>query len=94
MNKYEAVIIIDSDLTEESSKEVISKFEEIINNNGNVTRVDDIGIKKLAYKINNRDKGHYVLYEFEADSEFISELQRVFRITEEVLKYITIRKDD
>jgi len=94
MNKYEAVIIIDSNLTEESSKEVISKFEEIINNNGNVTRVDDIGIKKLAYKINNRDTGHYVLYEFEADSEFISELQRVFRITEEVLKYITIRKDD
>jgi len=94
MNKYEAVIIIDSKLSEEKSNEVINKFKDIINENGSVTNIDDIGIKRLAYEVKRQKEGHYVVYEFEAESEFISELQRLFRITDEVLKFITIRKED
>ena len=95
MNKYESVIIINPSLDEQGIKDVITKFTDLINNNnGKVENVDEMGKRKLAYEIKKQSEGYYVVYTFEANPEFIKELERIYRITDSVMKFITIRKED
>ncbi len=94
MNKYESVIIITTNITEENRKKVIDNITDLINLNGKVEKVEELGKKKLAYEIKNNTDGDYVLFYFESKSEFIIELERVYRITDEILKFIVVRKDE
>ena len=94
MNKYESVVIIDPSLDEQWTKAVITKFTDLINNDGKVENVDEMGKRKLAYEIKKHSEGYYVVYTFEANPEFISELERIYRITDSIMKFITIRKED
>ena len=95
MNKYESVIIINPSLDEQGIKDVITKFTDLINNNnGKVENVDEMGKRKLAYEIKKQSEGYYVVYTFEANPEFIKELERIYRITDSKMKFITIRKED
>lgn len=95
MNKYESVIIINPSLDEQGTKEVITKFTDLItDNDGKVENVDEMGKRKLAYDIKKHSEGYYVVYTFEANPEFIKELERIYRITDNILKFITIRKED
>ena len=95
MNKYESVIIINPSLDEQGIKDVITKFTDLINNNnGKVENVDEMGKRKLAYEIKKHSEGYYVVYTFEANPEFIKELERIYRITDSIMKFITIRKED
>ena len=95
MNKYESVIIINPSLDEQGIKDVITKFTDLINNNnGKVENVDEMGKRKLAYEIKKQSEGYYVVYTFEAKPEFIKELERIYRITDSIMKFITIRKED
>ena len=95
MNKYESVIIINPSLEEQGIKEVITKFTDLINNNdGKAENVEEMGRRKLAYEIKKHAEGYYVVYTFEANPEFITELERIYRITDRVMKFITIRKED
>lgn len=94
MNKYESVIIINPNLEDKQRKELITKVETLINNNGKVTKIDEMGKKKLAYEIKKCKEAFYVVFYFEAEASFIAELEKNFRITEEVLKFMTVRKDD
>ena len=94
MNKYESVIIINPNLETESIKALIEKFSNLINNNGKVSSVEEIGKKKLAYEIKKNSEGIYVLINFEANPTLIKELERVYRITDEVIKFIVVRKDE
>ena len=94
MNKYESVIIINPSLEEQGIKDVITKFTDLINSDGKVENVDERGRRKLAYEIKKQSEGYYVVYTFEANPEFITELERIYRITDSVMKFITIRKED
>ena len=94
MNKYESVIIINPSLEEQGIKDVITKFTDLINSDGIVENVDEMGRRKLAYEIKKQSEGYYVVYTFEANPEFITELERIYRITDSVMKFITIRKED
>ena len=95
MNKYESVIIINPSLDEQGIKDVITKFTDLINNNnGKVENVDEMGKRKWAYEIKKQSEGYYVVYTFEANPEFIKELERIYRITDSIMKFITIRKED
>lgn len=91
MNKYESVIIINSSLEEAKIKATIEKFTSLINENGKVENVEETGTKKLAYEINKQKEGYYVVYHFEANPGFIAELERIYRITDEVIKFIVVR---
>ena len=94
-DKYESVIIINPSLDEQGIKDVITKFTDLINNNnGKVENVDEMGKRKLAYEIKKQSEGYYVVYTFEANPEFIKELERIYRITDSIMKFITIRKED
>ena len=93
MNKYESVVIIDPAVEEDEVKELSQKFTDIINNDGKVEKVEDLGKKKLAYEVKKNKEGYYVVINFEANPNLISELERNYRIMDEVIKFITVRAE-
>ncbi len=94
MNKYESVIIINPNCTDEALKALESKFTGLINQNGNVESVENMGKKRLAYEIKKNTEAIYMTINFEAKPDSIAELERNYRITDEVLKFIVVRKDN
>ncbi len=94
MNKYESIIIISQNVEEEGIKALITKFTDLINTEGKVSEVTEMGKRKLAYEINKNKEAFYVLFTFEAKPELIAELERNYRITDEIIKFITVRKDE
>ena len=94
MNKYESVIIINPSVDEEGIKALIKKFTDIINNEGKVESVQEIGKKRLAYEIMKNKEGYYTVFNFEAKPELIAELERNYRIEDNVMKFITVKKED
>ena len=94
-NKYESVIIINPNIEDDKIKELIEYFKKlIIDNQGTITRAEELGKKKLAYEIKKCKEGYYVVLYFESGESVISELERLYRIKDEVIKYMTIRTDD
>lgn len=94
MNKYESVIIINPNLEEEAIKSLIEKLSNLINTDGKVSSVEEAGKKKLAYEIKKNKEGFYVIFKFEANPELITELERVYRITDEVIKFIVVKEEE
>ena len=94
MNKYESIIIISPVVEEEGMKNLITKFSDLINTDGKVESVEEMGKRKLAYEVKKNKEGYYVLINFEAKPELIAELERNYRITDEVIKFIVVRKED
>ncbi len=90
MQKYEAMVVISTKQEEEVVKGLVEKFKGLIENNGNLVSVDEWGKKRLAYMINKESEGYYVLYTFESKSDFPAELDRVFKITEGLLRSMII----
>ena len=94
MNEYESVIIIKPNLDEGEIEGIITEITDLINKDGEVTKVDKMGVRKLAYEISKCKEGHYVVIYFEADPSIIAELERNYRINENIIKFITVRNDD
>ena len=94
MNKYESVIIINPNVDEAGIKALEEKFTGLINENGKVEKVDSMGKRKLAYEIKKFAEGTYLVFNFESKPEAIKELERVYRITDDVLKFIVIKKEN
>ena len=92
MNKYESVIIINPNVEETALKALIEKFQTLINTDGKVEQVNELGKKKLAYEIMKNKEGYYVVYDFEANPQLIAELERNYRITDDVIKFIVVKK--
>ncbi len=92
-NKYEATYIIDANVEEEARKAVIEKFSALIaENGGTVAQLDEWGKRRLAYPINKKNDGYYVNMRFEAPSELPKELERNFQISEDIIRYLVIRR--
>ena len=85
MNKYESIIVI---------KGLITRFTDLINTEGKVSEITEMGKRKLAYEIGKNKEAYYVLFTFEAKPELIAELERNYRITDEIIKFIVVRKDE
>ena len=94
MHKYESVVIINPSVEEQGIKALIAKFTDLINSNGKLEKVEELGKKKLAYEIKKNAEGYYIVFNFEAKPELIAELERVYRITDEVIKFIVVREND
>jgi small subunit ribosomal protein S6 len=92
MNQYETIFIVDCTMEEEVQKSIVEKMVQQMTDAGCVVeKVDEWGRKKLAYPINYKTDGYYVLVTFQAAPDFIAELERLYRITEGILKGQTIR---
>ena len=94
MNKYESVIIVNPNVDEEGVKALEKKFTDIINNDGKLEKIDNLGKRKLAYEVKKNNEGIYLVLTFEANADLIEELQRNYRITDEVIKFIVIRIEE
>lgn len=93
MNKYESIIIVNPNIDEAGVKALEEKFTGLINENGKVESVQNIGKKRLAYEINKCKEGTYIQFDFEAKPDSITELERIYRITDDVMKFIVVRKE-
>ena len=92
-NKYETIMVLNTKLDEEASAKLVSKFTDMISANGTVESVETWGKKRLAYEINDETEGNYTLVNFTADTDFIAELNRVYAITDGLLRTIVVRKE-
>ncbi|MDD4290985.1 MAG: 30S ribosomal protein S6 [Clostridia bacterium] len=93
MNSYELLFIIDNTLADEAKEELITKFSDvIINEGGTVETVDKWGAKKLAYPINYKTEGFYVLMNFTADPAVPAEVERLMRINDAIIRQMVIKK--
>ncbi len=94
MNKYEAMYIVTPEMEDEAIKGVIEKFSGIITaNGGEIEKTDEWGRKKLAYPIDYKTEGYYVLVTFAAAPELPRELERNFRNDESILRYMVVRQN-
>ena len=94
MNKYETIFIINPSVEDAGVKELIEKFSNVINSDGKVESVEEMGKRKLAYEIKKNSEGIYVLINFDANPTLIKELERVYRITDEVIKFIVVKEEE
>lgn len=91
MRKYEVMYILKSELEQEAVQSAIEKFENIINNGGEITKSDVMGKRRLAYEIDKFRDGIYVLVNFNATSEVVTELDRVMKISDEIIRYLIVK---
>ena len=92
MNKYEVVYIIDPAVEEEARKELIAKYSTLIAENGGVVdKVEEWGKRRLAYAIDYKTEGYYVLVNFQAEPELPKELERNLQISDSVIRYQVIK---
>ena len=96
MNKYEAVVIFTEKFNDELAKKAIVKYSKILHEYSPKTPigVDNMGKKRLAYPIHEQKDGWYLIFKFNATTENIMELERQFRIDDDVLKFIVVKQDD
>lgn len=90
---YETIFVLDETLGDEAIEALTAKFKSLIESNGTIDNVDVWGKRRLAYEINDKTEGYYVLVNFTSGTEFPKELERVYRITEGVLRSIVIVKE-
>ena len=95
MNKYELIYIIDTAVEETARKELIEKFNGIIAaNGGEVVKVEEWGKRRLAYAIDYKTEGYYVLMSFTSAPEFPKELDRILGITEGIMRSMIVCKGE
>ncbi|MDF2668726.1 MAG: ribosomal protein [Paenibacillus sp.] len=91
MRKYEVMYIIRTDIEQEVVQATIEKFQGIINNGGEIVKHDVMGKRRLAYEINKFRDGHYVLVHFNAEPAVVAELDRVMKISDEIIRYLIVK---
>lgn len=94
MNKYEAVLIFKADMADSERVSLLDRFKDIIGQDGEVTNVDDWGKRKLAYEINDLKEGYYYIVDFDSNPDHIKEFERRLRLSDFVIRYMVIRKED
>ena len=93
-SSYETIFIVDLQLGDEGVKALVDKFTGLIADNGEITETDEWGKRKLAYPINDLAEGYYVLVKFTAPAQFVSELERIFGITEGIMRSIVVKVEN
>ena len=91
-NKYEAMMVFSVLNGDEATTALVEKFKALVAENGTIENVDDWGNRRLAYPINDEVEGYYIIVNFESNPEFPTELDRVAKITDGVLRTMVIAK--
>ena len=91
MRKYELMFIIRTDIEQEVVDATVEKFLNIVQNGGEVEKKDVIGKKRLAYEIEKHRDGIFVLFNFTASPEVVTELDRVLKISDEVIRHLIVK---
>ena len=94
MNKYEVLFVLDPALDDEKKAAAVEAVKGIIADAGEVTEVNEWGLRKLAYPILKKTEGYYVVMQFDAQPELPKELDRRLRISDDFLRHIIVNKDE
>lgn len=98
MRHYEAMYIVDADTPDETLDTVVEKYKKIVVDGGGevseATGKWEKGRRQLAYEINKKREGIYILMPFQSDAEVPKELDRIFRISDDVIRHLVVRQDD
>ena len=92
--KYEVMYIINPNFTEEQTDAVVEKFKALVEQNGTLEEMEEMGKRKLAYEINYISEGYYVLVKFTSGPDFPAELDRVLGITDGILRSLITRRPE
>ena len=95
INNYETIFVVDATLEEDAIAGIVDKFKTLISNAGEIEgEVEEWGKRRLAYPIDYKTEGYYVLVNFSAKPDFPAELERIYNITDGLLRSIIIKKDE
>ena len=90
MAKYETMLVTSGNLDEEATTALVGKFKSLIEANGTIDSVDEWGKRRLAYPINKEEEGVYTVINFTSEPEFPAELDRIYKITDGVLRTMIV----
>ena len=93
ISDYETIFILNPNLGDEGTKANVDKFADLIAANGTIIEKNEWGMKRLAYPIQFLEEGYYTLINFSSDPQFIAELERVYNITDTILRSIVVKKE-
>ena len=89
---YESIFIINPNLSDEETANVIKKMQDVVTKQGGeMLKFEDWGKKKLAYEIKKQKRGHYAFFQFKAAPAAVSELERTYKLTDSVIKFLTVK---
>ena len=91
---YEVVFILNPNLSEEDTAALVTKFKSLVEQNGTLAEVNEWGKRRLAYPIDDLNEGYYVLMTFSSAPAFPAELDRVLKITDNVMRSMIVCKDE
>lgn len=95
MNNYESIFVLRPTLEEDVRAQIIEKFQSVITKGGGeLLKTEEWGIRKLAYEVKKLREGYYVLVQFKAEHGLPKELERNYKISDEVIRYIVINLDE
>ena len=95
MRRYETIVIIDPDLSKEAETPILERVNDLIPQfGGTLIETDDWGVRKLAYDIKKKNRGHYVRLDFCGDGALVQEMERFFKIDDKVMKFMTVLLDE
>ena len=94
MAKYETMLITSAALDEEATAALVGKFKSLIEANGTIDSIDEWGKRRLAYPINHKNEGYYVLMTFESKTDFPAELTRIYNITDGIIRAIVVEQPE
>lgn len=94
MSKYETIFVINPEADEETVQSLIERMKGVIEKDGSVENVDEWGKRKLAYEVKGYREGYYVLLNFTAEPSIPGELERVYKITEDIIRHIIVKEDE
>lgn len=94
LKKYENVIIINGSYTQKNYTKVLDIVKDYIKDLAEIEKIEELGLKRLAYEVQKQKNGYYVIFEIKATPENIKTLERFYRINDDVLKFIFVSKED
>ena len=92
-DNYEVMFIINATISEEDTAAIVEKFKALIEANGTLNELQEIGKQRLAYRIDDMPEGYYVLVEFDSKPDFPAELDRIYKITDGIIRSIIVAKE-
>ena len=93
MNNYETIFLMKDDITEEQRNAVVDTIKQYLNKNAKISDKENLGKKKLAYEIRKYEYAYFYIIYFNGKASVVPELERNYRINENILKFITVKRE-
>lgn len=94
LKNYESVIILKENLSEEEYHKAFDKIKNYMEGLVEFEKIEELGLKRLAYVVKNNEKGYFIAIYCKSNEENVKKLERLYRINENIIKFIIVRKDD